>query len=304
MKKNYVVLSLFDGCGGCITALKREGINIKKYYASEINEDSMSIAMHHHKEIIQLGDIRNIKKSMFKENIDIITAGSPCQGFSFAGRRKGMVDVELKEITSLSQYLKLKKDKFEFIGQSYLFWEFIRLVKELKPKYFFLENVLMNKKWAYIISRELDVLPLHINSNTVSFQNRDRLYWTNIPNVSQPKDLGIKVGYIIPGAIGGYGSRGVDKGNRHPNGKIKWEQKSTTRKDHKVNCVTTTKSNTAKIELKDGTIRDLTVEEAEMAQTLPKRYTKVPGVSQSNRWHAIGNGWTINVISHLFKGLK
>jgi DNA (cytosine-5)-methyltransferase 3A len=304
MKKNYVVLSCFDGIGGGITALKRAGINFKKYYASEVEESAMTISMTNHNEIIQLGDIRNITKAMFKEKVDIIIGGSPCQGFSFAGRRKGMIDVEHKQITTLDQYLKLKAEGFEFIGQSYLFWEFIRLVRELKPKYFLLENVLMTKNWLYVISRELDVLPIHINSNLVSFQNRDRLYWTNIPNVSEPKDLGIRVGYVIPGAIGGFGSRGVDKGNKHPNGKIKWEQKTTTRKDHKVNCITTKKGSLAQIEFQDGSIRYMTVEEAEKAQTLPKGYTNVPGVSQTERWKGIGNGWTIDVISHLLKNLK
>lgn len=241
---------------------------------------------------------------IFKGNFDLTLSGSPCQGFSFAGRRKGMVDVEEKEITTLEQYLNLKKINFQFIGQSYLFWEFIRLVRELKPKYFLLENVLMNKKWLYIISRELNVLPYHFNSNLVSFQNRDRLYWTNIPNVLQPKDLGIRVGYVIPGAIGGFGSRGVNKGNKHPNGKIKWEQKTTTRTDHKVNCITTKKGSLAQIEFQDGSIRYMTVEEAEKAQTLPKGYTNVPGVSQAERWKGIGNGWTISIISHIFNFLR
>ena len=304
MEKKYVILSLFDGLGGCITSLKRSGINIEKYYSSEINENSMRIAMKNHKEIIQLGDIKDIKKSLFKEKIDIITAGSPCQGFSFAGRRNGMVDIEYNEITSLKQYLKLKSEKFEFKGQSYLFWEFIRLVKELKPKYFFLENVLMNKKWIEVISNELNVKPIRINSNTLSFQNRDRLYWTNIPNVSHPKDLGIKVGYIIPEAIAGCGTRGVDKGNKKPNGKIKWESNFTVRKDNKINCITTRKSSTSRIKFTDGSIRSLTIQEIEKGQTLPKGYTNVSGISKTSKWHAIGNGWTIDVISHLFNGLK
>jgi DNA (cytosine-5)-methyltransferase 3A len=304
MSKVKNVLSLFDGISGGYLALKRAGIDFNKYYASEICESAMTISKFRNKDIIQLGDIRNITKPMINDKIDMIIGGSPCQGFSFAGYRKGMTQKEDIEITSLDHYLKLKAEGFEFVGQSYLFWEYIRLVKELKPKYFLLENVLMNKKWMRIITRELGVLPIHINSNLVSFQNRDRLYWTNIPDVLLPTDLNINVGDVIPGAIGGYGKRGTNKGKHHPNGKIKWELNGTTRKDHKINCTTTSRSNNSMVTLLDGSHRNLTVDEVEKGQTLPEGYTNVPGVSQTQRWHGIGNGWTIDVIAHIFKGLK
>jgi DNA (cytosine-5)-methyltransferase 3A len=299
-----VVLSLFDGISCGYLALKRAGIHFEKYYASEICDKSITISKYWNNDIIHIGDVRNITKSMFKENVDVIIAGSPCQDFSISGRQKGMTQKENVEITSLDHYLKLKNDGFEFIGQSYLFWEFIRLIKELKPKYFFLENVQMKKKWMDIISNELGVLPVKINSSSYSIQNRIRNYWFNFPYVSHPKYINIKVGDVIPDAIGGFGARGVDRGVRHPNGKIKWIRKSTTRKDHKINCVLTSKCNTSKIKLSNGKIRNLTVPEIEIAQTLPKGYTNVPGVSQTNKWKSIGNGWTIDVVTHLFRGLK
>lgn len=300
MKKN--VLSLFDGISGLQIALKRLGIQIGQYFASEIDEPAMTITQHQFPNTNQLGDVSKINAKKLPK-IFLLSAGSPCQDLSNAGKRKGMTTEE-EEITSLPQYLKLKKKGHKFVGQSYLFWEFIRLYHELKPKYFFLENVRMTDKWKYIISRELGCLPILINSSTVSAQNRERYYWTNIPNISVPKDKSILLEDVIPNAIAGYGIRGIDKGNRRSDGSILWEQNGTTRQDFKANCITTKKSSTAKIKLKDGTIRNLTVEEAEVLQTLPKNYTKVPGVSNSERWHAIGNGWTIDVVSHLLKGLK
>ena len=299
MKKN--VLSLFDGISGAQLALKKLGLMFK-YFASEIDEAAMTITQKRFPNTTQLGDVSKINAKDLPK-IYILFAGSPCQDFSNAGKRKGM-STEEDDITTLAQYLKLKKKGHKFVGQSYLFWEFIRLYHELKPKYFFLENVRMTDKWKYIISRELGCLPILINSNLVSAQNRERYYWTNIPNISIPKDKSISIGDVIPNAVGGYGVRGIDKGNRKPDGSILWEQNGTTRQDGKANCITTKKGSTAKIMLKDGTTRHLTVSEAEVLQTLPKNYTKVPGVTDSERWHAIGNGWTIDVVSHLLKGLK
>lgn len=297
------VLSLFDGISGTQIALKRAGIKIDKYIASEINEPSMTITMKNFPNTIQLGDVTKINGSKLPK-IWLLVAGSPCQGFSFAGRRKGMVTTENIQITNLKQYLKLKKDGFQFDGQSYLFWEVIRLIKEVKPKYFLIENVRMNHKWMDIISNELGVLPILINSAKVSIQNRERNYWTNIPNVSQPKTKNIILSNIIPNAIGGYGVRGINKGKKDPNGKIIWEQNGTTRTDNKLNCITTKKGNTGMIKLTNNIIRNLTVQEAEFAQTLPKNYTKVDGVTDTQRWHGIGNGFTIDVVSHIFKNLK
>lgn len=295
------VLSLFDGISGAQLALKKNGFK-PKYFASEIDESAMTVTQYRFPNTIQLGDVSKIKASDLPK-ISILFAGSPCQDLSNAGKRKGMTTEE-QEITSLPQYLKLKKKGHKFVGQSYLFWEFIRLYHELKPKYFFLENVRMTDKWKYIISRELNCYPILINSSLVSAQNRERYYWTNIPNATIPQNKFVLLEDVIPNAVGGYGVRGIDKGKRKPDGSILWEQNGTARTDFKANCITTKKGNTAKIKFKNGTIRNLTVSEAEVLQTLPKNYTKVPGVTDTERWHAIGNGWTIDVVSHLLKGLK
>ena len=301
MKKN--VLSLFDGISGCQLALKKAKIEIDQYYASEINESGMTITQHRFPNTNQLGDVSKIDANKLPK-IWLLTAGSPCQDFSLAGKRKGMTTKDEEEITSLTQYLKLKNKGYKFQGQSYLFWEFIRLYHELKPKYFFLENVRMSDKWKYIISRELNCYPILINSKLVSAQNRERYYWTNIPNLSEPKNKFILLSDVIPNAIGGYGVRGTNQGETKPDGSIYWTRKGTTRTDFKANCITTKKGPTSMIKLNDGTIRSLTIEEAETLQTLPKNYTKVPGVTQGERWHGIGNGWTIDVVAHIFKGMK
>jgi DNA (cytosine-5)-methyltransferase 3A len=299
------VLSVFDGCSMFQQALKSSGIKYGNYYASEINESAMSITMKNFPKTIQLGDIRNVNPNKL-EDIEIMVAGFPCQQFSIAGNKKGMVDKNGNELLSFKQYLEAdKKGLIDPNSQSYLFWEAIRLFKKVKPKYFIFENVArMAPKWKHIISVELGVTPIEINSSLVSAQNRARLYWTNIPGISIPKDKGIHLSSIIPNAIGGFGKRGTDKGKRYPNGKTKWEQNGTTRTDGKANCITTGKGSCSKVELKDGTIRQITIEEAEKLQNLPKNYTKAPGVSETARWHATGNGFTVNVVKHLLKGLK
>lgn len=298
MKTSKNVLSLFDGHSGMQLALKDAGIKIDNYFASEVEMSSIMITQKRFPNTNQLGDVRHIKGKDLPP-IWLLSAGSPCTNFSLAGKRKGMVTKENIEVTSLSKYLKLKREGYEFEGQSYLFWEFIRLLKETKPKYFFLENVRMTEKWEKVITKELGVLPIPINSSLVSAQNRERLYWTNIPNISVPKDKNITISDIIPNAVGGFGKRGVWNDTLK-----KYVQTPATRKDKKANCVCTGKGNTAMVTLKNGTTRYLTVSEIEMLQTLPKDYTNVEGVSMTERWKSIGNGWTIKVISHLLKPLK
>lgn len=147
-----------------------------KYYASEIDEKAIKITQLRHPKTIQVGDIKDLKGENFKD-IDLLMGGSPCQSFSNAGKRNG------------------------FKGESRLFWEFVRVLKETKPKYFLLENVKMKQEWRNIITKELGVEPIEIDSGLVSAQQRKRLYWTNIPNINQPKEkkiylkdvLGIKL---------------------------------------------------------------------------------------------------------------
>ena len=202
------VLSLFDGMSCGQIALNRIGIKPNLYFASEIDKHAIKVTQSNYPNTIQLGDVRYIDlKSLPK--IDLLIGGSPCQSFSFAGKRKGMVTTDNIEIYSLEQYLELKNQGFEFEGQSYLFWEYMNVLKTLKPKYFLLENVEMGEKWEKVLSKAIGVNGIHINSALVSAQNRKRIYWTNIglePSglfgfpesiIKQPKDKGILLKNIL-----------------------------------------------------------------------------------------------------------
>lgn len=294
MKKN--VLSLFDGMSCCQIALKSLGIKVDKYYASEIEYGAIRVARHNFPKMEHVGDVRNIEANNLPK-IWLLAAGSPCTDLSIAGGRKGMLG-----ITSLDEYMKLKKKKHNFgKSQSYLFYEFLRILKEVKPKYFFLENVVLKgkmKKYEKIITEALGVEPIRINSSLVSAQNRDRLYWTNIPGITIPKDKGILCTDVIPNGYGA-GRRGV-KGTKDS----KYQIKLTIRTDMKFNCLVTNPTNTNLVYYPDGTLRKVTVQEAEVLQTLPKGYTNVEGVTQAEKYRMIGNGWTIDVIKHLLKPLK
>jgi len=317
MKKTFVILSLFDGISSgqiVIDGIIPKGWK-KLYYASEIEQSAIKVTMHHFPDTKQLGNVVNIEKNMIPESVNLLIGGSPCTDFSNNGKKKGMITKDGIEIVSLEQYLELKKNKVEFYGESYLFWEFIRIWKIIKPKYFLLENVRIPKtmkKWQDIISKELGgVDPIPINSSLVSAQNRERLYWTNIPNVSIPDDENIKLSDIIPGALG-CGERGTY--NKETG---RWNiKKLTVRNDNKSNCIVTNVSGTQQITFKyiknptssqvkqlkkDNIIRNLTADEAEKIQTLPLGYTKIDGITDIQRYKMIGNGWTPKIIFHIFK---
>ena len=184
------VLSLFDGMSCGRLALDRVGITPTEYLASEVDKYAIQVAKENFPTTKHIGSVVDIDPTELGE-IDLLIGGSPCQSFSFAGKMKGMVTKCSQEILTLEQYLQLKAEGFAFEGQSYLFWEYVRLLKAIKPKYFMLENVKMTKKWQDLISKTLGVEPIEINSNLVSAQNRKRLYWTNIPISGLPKDKGI-----------------------------------------------------------------------------------------------------------------
>ncbi len=172
------ILSLFDGMSCGQQALHRARVAYKNYYASEVDKYAIKVTMANYPNTIQLGDVRCINTSTLPK-IDLLIGGSPCQSFSFAGKQNGLKTKDI-EVLTLQHYLELKNANFEFDGQSYLFWEYIRILHELKPTYFFLENVEMGEKWEKIISKTINVNGIHLNSSLVSAQNRKRIYWTNI----------------------------------------------------------------------------------------------------------------------------
>ena len=176
------VLSLFDGMSCGQIALDQIGIPVETYYASEIDKYAIQVTQANYPNTIQVGNVCNLNSKDFAD-VDLIMGGSPCQGFSFAGKQLAFDD-----------------------PRSALFFEFIRLLKAIKPRYFLLENVRMKKEFLDIISQEVSkcypemafgIEPILINSSLLSAQSRQRYYWTNIPNIQQPEDRGIVLRDIL-----------------------------------------------------------------------------------------------------------
>jgi DNA (cytosine-5)-methyltransferase 3A len=309
------VLSLFDGMSCGQQALERAGIKIENYFASEIDKYAIQVTMANYPNTKQLGSVVNVNAADLPK-IDLLIGGSPCQSFSFAGKRKGMSTKDEQEILTLEHYLELKAEGFEFEGQSYLFWEFMRLLNETKPKYFLLENVEMGEKWEKVLSKAIGVNGIHINSALVSGQNRRRIYWTNIgmqPKglfgdlesiIEQPQDKGIFLKDILqdnPNAKFNLSDKGVDRVSGYNN-----SDKSINLNDKAI-CLTAGYNkqgrdnqyipvDEAKLNSK---IRRLTPLECERLQTVKDNYTNF--VSDSQRYKMLGNGWTVDVIAHIFK---
>jgi DNA (cytosine-5)-methyltransferase 3A len=348
------VLSLFDGMSCGQQALQRAGINVNNYYASEIDNYGIKVTMANYPNTIQLGSVVDVDGYKLPK-IDLLIGGSPCQSFSFAGKRKGMATKDEQEILTLEHYLKLKSEGFEFEGQSYLFWEYMRLMNEVKPKYFLLENVEMGEKWEKVLSKAIGVNGIHINSALLSAQNRKRIYWTNIgmqPSglfgdlesiIKQPKDRGILLkdvlekkvdekyflsekamkllgDKIINKSVSNEKSMTID-GSYYKGVGIRcgdcrqvivhntMPRSSTTgkggtghlsRADGKTYCLDT--GNTNAVEIVNSRIRRLTPIECERLQTVADNYTNY--VSDSQRYKMLGNGWTVDVIAHIFKYIK
>ena len=314
------VLSLFDGISCGHLALDRAGISVDNYYASEIDKSAIKITKANYPDTIFLGDIRDIKEL---PSIDLLIGGSPCTQLSTAGKKTGMRTKDKKNITSLEQYLDYKGKGYEFEGYSYLFWEYVRILREIKPKYFLLENVHMKKEWEDMITREMKVEPIIINSSLVSAQNRVRYYWTNIKGIEQPLDKGITLSdiledttYMNKGTI--IGRRLNKDGHREDYNKeipiIQCLEVRATNTD-KSNCLTRVEKDNVLTSLPIGRHRDAfgmisgkrlpfryyTRLEYERLQTLPDNYTSM--VSDSAAKKAIGNAWTVDVISHIFSYL-
>ena len=239
----FNVLSIFDGCSGGQQALERINKKVNTYYASEIDKYAITVTMANYPNTIQLGSVTEVDVSKLKP-INLLIGGSPCQSFSFAGKRKGMSTKDNIEIFTLEHYLELKEQKFEFEGQSYLFWEYIRILTDIR-KYnqdvkFLLENVMMGEKWQKILTRAIGINPIEINSALVSAQNRRRLYWTNIVAeqdglfgdlkcmIPQPKDRGILLKDILePEVDEKYYIKNADKLLRLKDNIIETDRKSS-----------------------------------------------------------------------------
>jgi DNA-cytosine methyltransferase len=284
--KNINVLSLFDGMSCGQIALNKLGVKYDNYYASEIDKFAIGITKKNYPNTIHLGDVRDVKGEDLPK-IDLLFGGSPCQSFSNAGNGKG------------------------FEGSSGIFWEYVRVLREVKPKYFMLENVKMKKEWQDIITKELGVEPIAINSSLLSGQNRPRLYWTNIPGVEIPEDKGIKLKDILED------DNLVDKQHLMTpkamiymdglrNGKQRWDYHKNPI-DGKAACIVASFYKLSGLGVLDyrtlgKPCRRLTPVECERLQTVPDNYTE--SASRTQRYKMIGNGWTVDVIAHIFSYMK
>ena len=314
MKEIENVISVFDGFSCGQIALKEAEIKYKNYFASEIEPSPIKLAKHNFPNTIHIGDIRNISykdgilKTDFGEynigKVGLFIGGSPCQNLSFIGNKKGMSTKEGIEITDLSQYLKLKAEGFEFQGQSYLFWEYIRLKQEIQPTNFLLENVKMSKKWKDVFTKIVGTEPVLINSSLVTFASRPRYYWTDLVNDNfEIKDKGLLLKdnidvtlpfrEVIPTFYQKWGDKNrIDKG-------VNWVG------NKKLNCLTTKLCHTNQYLFnKDySKMRLLSIDEARRAQTVPDWYD-YSVISKTDFEKCLGNGWTVDVIKEFFKHLK
>jgi len=287
------VLSLFDGMSCGQIALNKLGIKYDNYFASEIDKYAIKVTQANYPSTKQLGCITELDGTKLPK-INLLLGGSPCQDLSQAKPNGEGLNGE----------------------RSGLFWEYIRVLKETKPIYFLLENVVMKKEWVDIISNELGVQPIEINSNLVSCQNRRRLYWTNIPNVEQPSDKGIVLGDIIfDDTYKNFTDERITKTKKITKNYIKWDmsgkqywsqQDRAYFKEKKV-C-TLPKSNPANklnivLDFENDIYRRMHPTEAERCQNVPDNYTNIEGVSTNRRLEMLGNGWTVDVIAHIFGSL-
>ena len=296
------VLSLFDGISCGQVALERAGIKVDNYFASEIKKHAIGVTQKHFPNTIQIGDVTKVKYKdgiLYTENgvfkvgkINLLIGGSPCQNFSVA--RACMYEID-----------GLKGDK------SKLFYEYLRILKEVNPDYFLLENVKMKKESYEELNSYLGVKGISINSELVSFQKRPRIYWSNIPNITIPEDKHIN--------FQDYKDTDHDycnqfKVKRTPSREKMWNNgqgRNSTLKScanvtnsNKVYCLTRKQDrcpNSGLIEF-DDFCRYLTRREIELAQTLPIGYTD--GLSYNQMQDVCGDGWTVDIIAHIFSFLK
>lgn len=324
------VLSLFDGISCGMVALERAGISVDRYVAYEIDQHAIHVSRKNYPQIEQCGDVTTADFAQY-QGFDLLIGGSPCQGFSIAGKQLNFNDPRSK-----------------------LYFEFERALKEAKPKYFLLENVKMKKEYADMITERLGVQPIEINSNLLSAQNRKRIYWTNIPGVMLPKDKGVMLAdivherekactvdlepYKVPfsdalvildkevnaGKIGyfrkdsqanrvysihgkgvtlcGEAGGGAAKMGQYLFGCLTPDRADKRQNGQRFNTGEKFYTLTAQDRhgvLIDGYIRKLTPIECERLQTLPDGYTE--GIKEPQRYKCLGNGWTVDVIAHILK---
>lgn len=297
------VLSLFDGMSCGQIALDRLGVKVDNYFASEIDINGIEVTKNNFPSTKYLGDVRYIDYTTLPK-IDLLIGGSPCQSFSFAGKQKGMSTKDNVKILSIEHYLQLKESEFEFQGQSYLFWEFIYALKKVKPRFFLLENVKMSNAWKKVLSEAIGVEPILINSSNVSAQNRERLYWTNIPNIKEIENKDVHLRSILDSAV----EEKYNIKQERVESLLKYVSKNYTI-SNKVPTLTTELAHStgknfypkALVEIFNvlGKYRRLTPLEVERLQTVPDNYTV--GVSDTERYRMLGNGWTVDVIAHILK---
>lgn len=310
-------------------ALDRAGLKVHRYFASENDEKAISVSQHNFPDIIHLGDVTKISFKTLPK-IDLLIGGSPCQGFSFSGKRLNFKD-----------------------PRSRLFFNYLEALNELNPKYFLLENVKMKKEHQDVISSFLGVSPKKINSSLVSAQSRERLYWTNIPHISPIEDKNIVIKDIIETNVDkslflNYALGKYEKGRFLPlkpdidaehllipldkhssrsglickgglvkpyhtlwldNGKLLQRNFNQGSRVYSENGKSPTlNANSGGLGGKTGlfmvgdNIRKLTVSECERLQTVPDGYTSI--VSRNQAIKMLGNGWTVDVISHILSHIK
>ena len=301
------VLSLFDGMSCGQIALEKSGFQVDKYFASEIDKHAIKVAKANYPDMVHLGDVRDVSADDLPQ-IDLLIGGSPCQGFSFAGKQLNFDDPRSK-----------------------LFWEYVRLLKELQPKYFLLENVKMKQESMDVITEALGVEPIFINSSLVSAQNRQRYYWTNIPMDKLPDDKGIMLKDILEDGYVDRDKAHCIDANYFKGGNLKSYFEKHRRQlvfsdeglchvgDADLNghdyvrrvyhpdgkapslCAASGGNLEPKTFISPDSWRKLTPLECERLQTVPEGYTA--HVSNTQRYRMLGNGWTVDVISHILKGM-
>jgi len=291
------ILSLFDGISCGQLALQRAGIEVDNYFASEIDKHAISLTQHHFPNTIQLGSVVGLDTSTLPK-IDLLIGGSPCQSFSRSGDNTG------------------------FDGKSGLFWEYVRILNEVKPTYFLLENVVMKKEWEKIITDAIGVEPIMIDSKFFSAQKRQRLYWTNIPIDKNMEDKNIHIldilkpdgsekiinDHLVVLDINDEGFKirnGTKQGYLYANNGdcVNLEvPKSKTRRGRVSHGKTNTLNTACNYGVVvDGNLRELNILEYERLQTLPDNYTSIATLNQRKKM--IGNGWTVDVISYIFQNI-